>query len=440
MTATLERTETPPTEDNAPYGPQGTQVDVIRCRDLVVVLEGPADTGKTRTVLEKIHACMEKYPGARAVLARQTRRALTDTVLATFENKVLPKGHYLKQGAKRDQRHSYSYRNGSEIICVGLDEPEKLFSLEADMIFVGEVSQCSEGTVDSLKRALRNGKMPYQQMLLDLNPTQAMFWLYEWEKDGRCTLFYIGHRDNPSITEDRLNNLRSMTGVRYKRLYLGERVAEVEGTFYGQSMYDAREQGRIKPSLPVVPGVKVWTCWDLGVAGGTGKNSGYMAIWCFQVIGTEWRWLKYFENFSKGLSFYSSELEAWGRANNATFARCIWPHDGRNFEMGAEKTRAQVMEGLGWEVRVLDVSRHEDRVEAANKIIALSVFDEASCHTGIQRLIAFKRPLDEKTGLYLPGYVHDEASHGATAFELAALGYVPDRPHQPAPPRQLPRS
>ena len=46
---------------------------------------------------------------------------------------------------KRDQRHSYRYENGSELVVGGLDDMEKHRSSEYDWVYVQE---CSEATED----------------------------------------------------------------------------------------------------------------------------------------------------------------------------------------------------------------------------------------------------------------------------------------------------
>ena len=79
-------------------------------------MSGPAGTGKSRALLEKIHWAATKYDGARILLVRKTRTSLTTSTLITYENLVLPPGHaqVTYQGAE--------YPNGSVIVFGGLDK------------------------------------------------------------------------------------------------------------------------------------------------------------------------------------------------------------------------------------------------------------------------------------------------------------------------------
>jgi hypothetical protein len=47
-TATLD-------ESTRPYKPYGANAELFRARDSEVVVEGPADVGKSRACLEKVH-------------------------------------------------------------------------------------------------------------------------------------------------------------------------------------------------------------------------------------------------------------------------------------------------------------------------------------------------------------------------------------------------
>ena len=98
------------------------------------MLHGPAGTGKSRAWMEKIHLTALRYPNSRQLLVRKTRASLTQAALATFELHVLPVGSPVMAGASRAMRQAYTYPNGSEIVCAGLDNPQKIMSSEYDRI------------------------------------------------------------------------------------------------------------------------------------------------------------------------------------------------------------------------------------------------------------------------------------------------------------------
>lgn len=220
------------------YEPRGAARELFACRAPEVSLEGPAGTGKTRAVLQKIHAIQEKYPGARGLILREYRIALNETVLVTYESKVLPKGHAALDGRKRNGRQSYTYANGSEIVLGGMDAPERFMSGEYDWAYLAEGTDIKdEGKWEMVLTRLRNGKVPYQQGFVDANPGAPSHWLNvrpdRKRSDGRPVMVRMlsRHADNPSITPEYLDNLSNLTGVRRQRLFEGKWVA-AEGLIY----------------------------------------------------------------------------------------------------------------------------------------------------------------------------------------------------------------
>jgi PBSX family phage terminase large subunit len=216
------------------YQPHGAAKTFFEARDQELMLAGPADTGKSMAVLTKLHACMTKYPGARALIVRKTRHSLTDSALVTFEERVLPPGSRLKLGPKRDQRHSYRYPNGSEIVLGGLataDEVDRTYSQEYDLVYVQEAREILESEWEALRARCRWGRMPYWQIVGDTNPDAPRHWIKLRSNRGQLRLLESRHADNPTFTPERQAILEGLTGVRRKRLLDGLWVAS-EGIIY----------------------------------------------------------------------------------------------------------------------------------------------------------------------------------------------------------------
>lgn len=231
-----------------PFAAYGAAARMWSCRDLEVVLEGPAGTGKSRALLEKGHWCANKYPGCRILLVRKTRESLTESTLVTFEEQVLPEGSPIAEGASRATRKSYDYPNGSTIVVGGMvasgkDQRAKIMSTEYDMILVFEATELSEHEYEQLLTRLRNGVMPYQQLIADCNPDAPTHWLHRRCDRGIATVFFSRHQDNPRWFDRRLNDwteagriyiektLGNLSGVRRARLLEGKRAA-AEGAVY----------------------------------------------------------------------------------------------------------------------------------------------------------------------------------------------------------------
>jgi PBSX family phage terminase large subunit len=200
------------------------------------------NTGKSIAALMKLYLCAWKYPGMRALIVRKTRESLTEAALVTWEEKVVPEGHPMLVGPQRRLRQVYRYGNGSEIVVGGLDKASKVMSTEYDLIFVQEAIELTEVDWASLLTRLRNGKMPYQQLLADTNPAHPTHWLKK-RCDAGVTRMIIGrHDDNPTLVNPRtgaytnvgktyMAKLESLPDMMRKRLRYGLWV-QAEGAVY----------------------------------------------------------------------------------------------------------------------------------------------------------------------------------------------------------------
>lgn len=229
-----------PTKAQRLYVPVGAARDLMLAKEREILVEGPAGTGKSRGGLEKAHICAEKYAGMRALFVRKTRASMTDSTLVTFEDKVLPEGSPVADGPQRTQRHAYHYGNGSEIVIGGMDKASKVMSTEYDLIVVDEGTELSEDDLESLSTRLRNGVIPYQQLIVMVNPGPPSHWLNQRANRGAMRRLLSRHEHNPRLFRNGawtafgkiyMATLDALTGVRKKRLRDGIWAA-AEGMVY----------------------------------------------------------------------------------------------------------------------------------------------------------------------------------------------------------------
>src|SRR6185503_3401091 len=220
------------TRDHRPFKRYGAALVAWRSARREVLLAGPAGTGKSRVCLEKLHHCAGKYAGARILIARKTRESITQTAMVTYEQKVLPAGWLENKTIHfNTSDQCYEYPNGSIIAVGGLDKASKIMSSEWDMIYVQEATELFEEDWEALTTRLRNGVMPYQQLISDCNPGPPTHWLKRRADRGDVLMLESRHEDNPSVTPEYLATLDKLTGVRKLRLRYGKWAAS-EGMVY----------------------------------------------------------------------------------------------------------------------------------------------------------------------------------------------------------------
>lgn len=223
------------------YHPRGAAALLQTSEEPEVILTGPRGTGKSRAALTKIWRCMCKYPRARAAIVRKTRASLTTTGLVTFENEVLGSDHpILDSGPSRGGRSVYTLDNGSEIVILGMDKPSRTLSSEYDLIFVMQAEELAMYEWETLGGGLRNGVMPYQQLIGDCNPETPFHWIKQREEAGLLALWQTYHQDNPKMWDgedwttygrDYIERLQRLTGALKLRWLYGQWAAP-EGAIY----------------------------------------------------------------------------------------------------------------------------------------------------------------------------------------------------------------
>jgi phage terminase large subunit len=237
----------PPKPEERPYVPYGSALDLWWDDRPEILVSGPANTGKSRACLEKLHFCAEQHPGMRGLMLRKTRESLIESALVTWEQHVVPADHPCLRGPARAGRRVYRYPNGSEIIVGGLrasgkDMTQKVMSTEYDMAYIQEAIELTVEEWEKTTTRLRNGKMPVQQLIADTNPDAPTHWLKKRCETGRCVMLESRHEENPTIWDREkkawtekgvldMAKLNALTGNRLQRLRYG-RWVQAEGVVY----------------------------------------------------------------------------------------------------------------------------------------------------------------------------------------------------------------
>ena len=219
---------------------QGKMIDLWNCLDLEVLVEGPAGTAKTRTILEVLDYTARKYKTARILIVRKSRVDMTHSVMTTFDRDVkLPDVHF------HTPSQSYRYPNGSIIAVGGLDRASKILSSEWDLIYVNESTELSLSDWETLLPRLRSSVVPYAQIIGDANPDIETHFLNKRADTELMTRIVTTHKDNPRYYDEETGSyteegeryiegvLAKLTGVRRLRFYKGI-WASREGLVYSE--------------------------------------------------------------------------------------------------------------------------------------------------------------------------------------------------------------
>lgn len=220
--------------------------DVIQSMEnpLEILLCGAAGTGKSLAWLYRLHRILTTYANTRWLIARKVRADLAQSVLVTFEEQILKPDNPILSGARRENRLSYKYPNGSEIILAGMDRPGRILSAEFDGAYLPEAVQFTQEDIEMIIMRLRHNATPFKLLMMDTNPDKPDHWLKRRCDEGNTLLLNTWHKDNPALYDieheewteagaQYLDKLKRLSGVRRAR-YLENKWVIAEGAIFDE--------------------------------------------------------------------------------------------------------------------------------------------------------------------------------------------------------------
>lgn len=119
-----------------------------------------------------------KYPGILGLVAAKTYPMVRDTTLRTYKEHLDMLGLTYELKSEHQNGHMV-FPNGSEILFRGLDNPEKVKSLNLGFVQVEEISQIDESDFNMLLSRLRQSGIPRYRLFGHTNPQANKGWIYE---------------------------------------------------------------------------------------------------------------------------------------------------------------------------------------------------------------------------------------------------------------------
>jgi hypothetical protein len=203
--------------------------------------------------------------------------------------------------------------------------------------------------------------------------------------------------------------------------------AAVEGSYYGQILNELEDKKHMQ-EIPREELSRTFTAWDLGMGDST-------SIWVAQLVGSEVRLIDYYENHGVGLDHYVK----WIRDNDYIKAEHILPHDVRVRELGSGKSRLEMLEEAGLEIKIAPRMGLDDGIQAVRRLLPRCWFNVPKVQTGLNCLRNYRRDYDEKRKIFYERPLHDWSSHGSDSFRYLALGIDEGHSTWSKPINQIPK-
>ena len=231
------------------------------------------------------------------------------------------------------------------------------------------------------------------------------------EKEEGWGLLEFKASETGVVDETELKAAKNEMGEdKYRQEFECSFDAAVEGSYYGQMLNELEEKKHMQ-EIPREEISRTFTAWDLGMGDST-------SIWVAQLVGTEVRLLDYYENHGVGLDHYVK----WIKDNDYLKAEHILPHDVRVRELGTGKSRLEMLEEAGLEVKIAPRMGLDDGIQAVRRLLPRCWFNVPQVQNGLNCLRNYRRDYDEKRKIFFERPLHDWSSHGSDSFRYLALG------------------
>jgi phage terminase large subunit len=186
------------------------------------------------------------------------------------------------------------------------------------------------------------------------------------------------------IPEQELLAARKEMGEnKYAQEFLCSFNSAIEGSYYGSLINDLEAKSRIT-TIDRDDLCRSFVAWDLGISDST-------SLWV--------RWLR--ENKYEGFEQFL-------------------PHDVEVRELGTGKSRKEVLQEAGLDIRVAPRLSIADGIQAARRLIPRCWFDHKT-KAGLDALRNYRREFNERQNVYYDKPLHDWTSHAADAFRYLAI-------------------
>lgn len=187
------------------------------------VFYGGAGSGKSYFVAQKIILKILQYQ-RKLLVVRKVGNTLRDSIWALFLRLL----YKIPQVIKSINKSEYTIEliNGSVIIFKGLDDAEKVKSIEGITdIVIEEASELTEDDFDQLNLRLR-AKCGMLQIHLMFNPVSKANWVYKhFFKNGTpadTVIVHTTYKDNPHLPQEYIDSLLRLerTNPAYFKIYV----------------------------------------------------------------------------------------------------------------------------------------------------------------------------------------------------------------------------
>ena len=298
-----------------------------------------------------------------------------------------------------------------QVRLYGADNPDSLRGIYLDGVVLDEYGLMTSNIFSEVIRPALSDRLGWALFLGTPNGKNQFWDICEIAKTEPGWFFreFKASQTGLLLPEELEAARKVMTAEEYAQEYECSFEASVKGAIYGKELSAAKDEGRIC-NVPHEPLLPVKTLWDLGIGDAT-------AIWFYQQVRNEIRFIDYYESSGESLAHYIQYLQR----KPYTYGDHWAPHDIQVRELTSGKSRLDTAASMGVKFKVAPNIGIEDGINAVRLMLPKCWFDQVKCKPGLEALQNYRRDYNQRLNEYKAVPVHDWASHGSDAFRIGAV-------------------
>lgn len=203
------------------------------------MLSGGAGSGKSYVAADKLIGRMIEHPGHKFGVGRKVYRTVRHSAYATLKQRIYQWGASDLFDMYRGELSIKRKDGGGEFIFFGVDDPEKLKSIEGiTSVWIEEATELSEDDFTQIDLRLRAPSPDgYTQITTTFNPINAQHWLrrrFFEERADNVFRLVTTHRDNAFLPPEYRETLEALReqNINLWRIYAQGEWGILEGQIY----------------------------------------------------------------------------------------------------------------------------------------------------------------------------------------------------------------
>ena len=349
--------------------------------------------------------------------ASQARKAIWEAINPhTGKNRIDEAFPEEIRSATRQNEMFIKFRNGSTWQVVGSDNYNSLVGSPPIGVVMSEWALAKPQAWGYLRPILReNGG--WAAFITTPRGKNHAYRMFEGLKDTQGVFLEVSDATKTSVfTQEDLDSERDayvaehgpqVGKALFEQEYMCSFDAAIVGAIFAKEIQESKDAGRIT-KVPYDPARLVFTSWDIGRTDST-------AIWFYQKVGSEVRYIDYHEDSGPNIMEYLAVLKGKGYSYDCLYM----PHDAdhANLMVLQGKSIADYIRQNGFNVKIIKRTANiMNRINAGKVLLKKAYFDAEKCGPGLDALTHYHWAYNERLENIKSMPEHDWSSHGADSF------------------------